>query len=38
MGWDGKDDDGMIVSSDIYIVALEIKGKLRTRIVGILNR
>jgi ligand-binding sensor domain-containing protein len=36
--WDGKDDDGKVVTSGIYIVILEMEKELQTKTVGVLNR
>jgi flagellar hook assembly protein FlgD len=35
--WDGKDNDGRIVLSGMYIVTVEAGDKVKTKTVGVLN-
>jgi hypothetical protein len=36
--WDGKDDDGDVVVSGLYIVTITAEGKMETKTVGVLNK
>ncbi len=36
--WEGRDHDGEVVVSGLYVVAVEADGKLETKTVGVLNK
>ena len=36
--WDGRDDDGKVVRSGIYIVVVESTGQSTQAVVGVMNR
>ena len=36
--WDGRDYDGKVAVSGLYVVTVEAEGKVATKTVGVLNR